>query len=80
MTQKILFQLAVLILAYKGIQRWYKEGKLHRNGTRAWYKEGKLHRDNNLPAIICADGTQFFIKTENLHRETGVELSPTIRK
>ena len=27
-------------------------------GTQKWYKHGLLYRDNDLPTIICYDGSQ----------------------
>ena len=55
-----------------GTSRWYKDGKLHRDGdlpavicadgTQQWYKEGELHRDGDLPAVIQADGRQYWFR------------------
>lgn len=48
-----------------GTKRWYKNGKLHRDGDKPaliytggkiWYKNGKFHRDNNRPAIVYENG------------------------
>lgn len=62
-----------------GYQRWYKNGKEHRendlpsaiypDGTKSWYKNGKQHRENDLPAIIYPDGTQIWCKNGKWHRE-----------
>lgn len=30
--------------------------------TKKWIKNGKLHRDDDLPAVIWADGSQFWYK------------------
>jgi len=38
-------------------------------GVRAWYKDGKLHRDDDLPALIYADGRQYWYKDGKLHRD-----------
>ena len=49
-----------------GVQRWYKDDKLHRedgpavvwaDGTQEWWREGKQHREDG-PAVVWADGTQ----------------------
>jgi len=60
------------IINFEGTQRWYQNGKLHRdndlpamittNGTKLWYKHGLRHRDNDLPAMIYPDGTQKWFK------------------
>ena len=67
------------IIFMDGIQRWYKEGRYHRegdqpaiiwaNGIQYWYKEGKMHRDGDQPAIIFVNGTQRWYKEGNLHRD-----------
>jgi len=43
-------------------------------GTRIWKNEaGKFHRDeNDLPAIIYANGTKVWYKNGKLHRENGL--------
>jgi len=49
-----------------GTQRWYKNGKIHRedgpaviyaSGSQEWRINGKLHRTDG-PAVIYADGFQ----------------------
>ncbi len=51
-----------------GTQKWYKDGKRHRedgpaiiyaNGRQYWYKDGKRHREDG-PAVIWPDGTQYW--------------------
>ncbi len=53
-----------------GSQRWFKDGKLHRedgpaiidpDGRQTWYKDGNLHREDG-PAIIHPDGTKYWYK------------------
>jgi len=39
--------------------------------TELWYKHGKLHRDNDLPAIVWADGRKYYYKDN-------VKYTPTI--
>jgi predicted lipoprotein with Yx(FWY)xxD motif len=34
-----------------------------------FYKNGRLHRDGDKPAIIRADGTQFWYKDDQIHRD-----------
>ena len=68
----------VPIETWPGLQRWYRDGELHRDGdlpamikpdgTQRWYKYGKWHRDNDLPAEIWADGTQKWYKYGECHR------------
>ena len=64
-----------------GDQKWYKNGKLHRddgpaiilaNGTEKWYQNGKQHRDGG-PAEIWANGctTQRWFQNGQLHRDDG---------
>jgi len=39
-------------------------------GHKTWKnKEGKIHRDNDLPAIILADGNQHWYKEGKCHRD-----------
>ena len=39
----------------------YFRKEIDEDGTQKFYNEnGQLHRDNDLPAIIRADGTQFW--------------------
>jgi len=40
------------------------------DGTQKWYKNGKVHREDG-PAIIWADGTQVWFKNNKAHREDG---------
>ena len=42
---------------------------MDRNGQR-WYKDGKLHREDG-PAYINSDGTQYWCKVDKIHREDG---------
>jgi hypothetical protein len=37
----------------------------------AFKKNGLLHRDNDLPSVICVNGTRFWYKDNNLYRENG---------
>ena len=41
----------------RAVERFTKKITLS-NGTQKWYLNGKLHRENDLPAIIHSDGTQ----------------------
>ena len=62
----------------KGVERWFKDGMLHRedgpavidSGDEYWYKDGKLHREDG-PAVIHKDGTKFWYKNGVRHREDG---------
>ena len=81
-------QLAILLLACKGNQYWYKNGHLHRDndlpasiypdGSQFWYQNGQRHRDNDLPAAIYADGTQHWYQNGKLHRDN--DLPAVIRE
>ena len=72
-------QLAILVLAYKGNQYWYQNGKLHRdndmpavicvNGSQEWYQNGNYHRNNDMPAVITPNGSQFWYQNGKLHRD-----------
>jgi len=51
-----------------GTQKWYKNGKVHRedgpaviysNGTQYWYKNGEFHREDG-PTVIHVDGKQYW--------------------
>jgi hypothetical protein len=67
------------IIESHGTQKWYKEGKLHRDGDlpaaissdgdQQWYKEGEIHRDGDLPAIILSNGDQEWYKEGEIHRD-----------
>jgi len=56
-----------------GSQRWYKDGKHHRedgpaviepDGYQEWWKDGNPHREDG-PAIIDPDGTQYWYINDN---------------
>ena len=63
----------------KGTQRWYREGKQHRdgdrpaeiwdNGSQYWYSGGIVHRDGDLPAVIWGSGSQWWFKYGKKHRD-----------
>ena len=69
----------VPIETWPGLQRWYRDGKLHRDGdlpaiifadgSQCWYKYGRRHRSGDLPAEIWAYGTQRWYKDGKLHRD-----------
>jgi hypothetical protein len=41
--------------------------------TKRWYNvKGKLHRDNDLPAIVYADGTKWWFVNGKMHRLGGL--------
>ncbi len=65
-----------------GMQRWFKEGKLHRedgpaiiypDGRQWWYKEGEWHREDG-PAIIYPDGRQWWYKEGEKYEPSAHEL------
>ena len=76
-------QLAVLLLAYKGTQFWYKNGQLHRDndlpaiiypsGIQYWCQNGKFHRDGDLPAMIDSKGNRAWYKEGKLHRDPNLK-------
>ena len=39
------------------------------SGEQTWYKDNEKHRDDDLPAIIYADGDQFWLIAGLQHRE-----------
>jgi hypothetical protein len=42
------------------------------NGTERWHnKDGALHREDDKPAVIYTDGTQYWYKNGHPHRENG---------
>ena len=44
--------------------------KIYANGTQKFYNEkGQIHRDNDLPAIIRADGYKAWYQNGKLHRD-----------
>jgi hypothetical protein len=61
------------------VQRWYKNGKHHRDndlpavitvaGSQYWYQNGQQHRDNDLPAVITAGRDQYWYKNGKIHRD-----------
>jgi len=67
------------IIAFDGSQKWYKNGKLHRDKDlpalilsdrrQEWFTDGLRHRDNDLPAIIHPDGTQKWYQNNQSHRD-----------
>ena len=40
-------------------------------GNQFWYKDGLRHREDDLPAVIWADGTSFWYLHDKSHRECG---------
>ena len=61
-----------------GNQRWFKDGKVHRengpaiiwrDGEQDWYKDGKRHRDGDLPAVVTESGILHYYKYGKLHRD-----------
>lgn len=43
------------------------------HGTLIWYNEfGQIHRDNDLPAMIYADGDQEWFVNDRKHRENNL--------
>lgn len=46
--------------------------KIDNSGSIQWLsKDGRrLHRNNDLPALICYDGTQIWCKNGKIHRES----------
>jgi len=38
-------------------------------GNQRWYKDGKLHRDNDQPAVIRVDGTKYWCQNGEIYRE-----------
>lgn len=40
-------------------------------GTKRWFKNRKVHRDNDLPAVIEANGDMLWYQNGKLHREGG---------
>ena len=62
-----------------GTQKWYKDGKLHREDGPAviigsirqeWYRNGELHREDG-PAVIDGNNYQVWYRNGELHREDG---------
>ncbi len=41
-------------------------------GNKRWHKNGQRHRENDLPAVIWADGAQFWYKNGEFHRDNGL--------
>ncbi len=74
-----------------GTQRWWKDGKLHRedgpayissDGYQAWWKDGYLHREDG-PAIIypcgyqrwCKDGKDITDDITNWVKDRDIDLN-----
>jgi hypothetical protein len=69
----------VKIIDSDGIECWYKEGKLHREGGPAriwpdghmeWYRCGDRHRLDG-PAVTDPNGSKLWFKNGVRHREDG---------
>ncbi len=68
------------IIDSNGVQRWYEEDRLHRdgdepavvypNGNRVYYSDGDIHRDVG-PAVVRVDGYQAWYTYGALDREVG---------
>lgn len=60
------------IVLADGTREWWLLGKKYMVawpwGKRSWYRDGKLHRDDDLPAVIEADGSQMWYQHGKLHR------------
>lgn len=48
-----------------------KNGRYESNGTVEYFKDDKLHRDNDLPAVINADGYKFWFEQGIINRLHG---------
>ncbi len=69
----------VMISDTEGVQLYYKDGKLHRDGDlpaiiypdgrKKWCKDGVLHRDGDLPAIVYPDSSRLWYRRGELHRD-----------
>ena len=47
-------------------------------GDQRWYKDDLFHRvDDDLPAVIHADGSKFWFINEECHRENGPAIMHT---
>src|SRR5205823_13259831 len=53
------------------------EPQIDTNGTKRWYYHCQLHRDNDLPAIVWADGDQEWWSRGECHRDN--DLPPVVR-
>lgn len=65
-------------IKHKQDQQTYLNGLLHSfddlpaiisNNYRVWYRHSKFHRDNDLPAVICANGDQYWYQHDERHRD-----------
>ena len=54
---------------YEMILEDYGEYIEEKFGSVYHYKHGELHRDNDLPAIVCADGAKEWHQNDELHRD-----------
>lgn len=49
------------------------------NDNKCWYnKEGQLHRENDLPAVVFANGTQHWFRNGKLHRDSKDQKGKTL--
>jgi hypothetical protein len=48
------------------------QGLVEENGTKKWYKDGKLHRDGDLPAVENANGDRWWFISGKIHRDNGL--------
>ena len=79
----------MVVISAMGDQKWYRYGKLHRDGDlpavvmltntgrpryRAWYRDGKQHREGGLPAVISNHARSWYINGRR-YRKGGLPTS-----
>ena len=59
----------ILWFQEKGIQFILLKEYKNVDGVQCWYQNGQLHRDNDLPAIIYANGEKVWYQNDQIHRD-----------
>ena len=63
------------IISPNGTQKWYRNGKCHRedgpaviypNGTQLWFLNGARHREDG-PAVIYSNGNQYWYLNDKIY-------------
>ena len=65
----VLHQINYNEIDYSRLHRENDEPAIIQDCSKFWYKNGKRHREEDLPAVIHADGSKYWYKNGQSHRD-----------
>jgi len=65
----VLHQINYNEIDYSRLHRENDEPAIIQDCSKFWYKNGKRHREEDLPAVIHADGSKYWYKNGQFHRD-----------